>query len=110
MVLEVTDFRSMSAMSGLFIKGYKVDREKLAKCYAHREDDPENTRFLPIVALFPRESYKYIETGEEPDGHISFVVVLEDEFDKSSLEKMPMPDFDLRGAGEIMTEGVWPKF
>jgi hypothetical protein len=21
-----------------------------------------------------------------------------------------MPDFDLRGAGEIMTEGVWPKF
>ncbi len=21
-----------------------------------------------------------------------------------------MPDFDLRGAGEVMTEGVWPKF
>ena len=81
-----------------------------AKRYGHREDDPKNTRFLPIVALFPRESYKYIETGEEPDGHISLVVVLEDEFDKSSLEKMPMPDFDLRGAGEIMTEGVWPKF
>jgi hypothetical protein len=40
-------------MSVLFTKGYKVDHEKLANRFGHREDDPENTRFLPVVALFP---------------------------------------------------------
>ncbi len=96
--------------SEFFIKGYKVDREKLAKRFGHREADPENTRFLPIARLFPRESYKYIAAGEEPDEHISLVVVLEDGPDKSSLENSPMPDFDQKGAGEILTEGVWSKF
>lgn len=93
-----------------FIKGYKVDYDKLAKRFGNREDDPDNTRFLAIVKLFPRETYKYIETGEEPDGHLSLVVVLEDGYDKARLEETPMPPFDQRGATEILTAGVWPAF
>jgi hypothetical protein len=90
------------------IKGYKLDHDKLAKRFGRRRDDPDNTRFMPIVRKFPRGSYKYIGVGEEQDGHLSLVVVLEDGYDKERLEEMAMPSFDQRGASEILTAGVWP--
>ena len=89
---------------------YKVDHDKLAKHFGNREDDPDNTRFLAIAKIFPREIYKYIETGKETDGHLSLVVVLEDGYDKARLEETPMPSFDQRGATEILTAGVWLAF
>jgi len=73
-----------------FIKGYKIDRVKLEQTYGRRPDDPENTRFLPIWKKFPLP-FKYLATGEEPDGHVSLVVVLEDSYDRESLEKKDIP-------------------
>jgi hypothetical protein len=49
----------------------------------------------------------YIAAGQDSDGNYSLVVVLDDGNNKSKLEESPMPEFDLRGAGEIMTAGVW---
>jgi hypothetical protein len=35
-----------------YIKGYKVDFDKLRARFDTDEDDPNNTRFLPIVEIF----------------------------------------------------------
>ena len=88
-----------------FIKGYKIDHTKLEKTYGKREDDLENTRFCSIWKQFPLD-YLYIETGEEPDGHIALVVVLADGYDRERLEGLDMPS--LGGAYEkVFTPGIW---
>ena len=37
----------------VYIKGYKVDRDKVNATYGSREDDLESTRFLAIWEKFP---------------------------------------------------------
>jgi hypothetical protein len=97
----------MSDSNPFFIKGYKVDRTKLERTYGKREDDPENTRFLPIWKQFPLD-YEYIEAGEEPDGHIALVVVLADGYDRERLERLEMPC--LSGVYEkVFTPGIWTR-
>lgn len=96
-------------MNDDFIKGYKVDLLKVTKRFGVREDDPHNLRFLSITRLFPQDSYKYIGTGEEADGRVELIVVLAEGDDKAQLEKSPMPSFNQKGAGEILTAGVWRK-
>jgi hypothetical protein len=89
----------------LFIKGYKIDFTKLEQTYGRRPDDPENTRFLPIWKKFPLP-FKYIETGKEVDGHIALVMVLEDGYDRESLEKKEIPP--LGGVyAKVFTAGIW---
>jgi hypothetical protein len=95
----------------LYIKGYKVNLDKITRLYGvTSEEDPDNTRFLDIVRIFPRESYKYIGGGFESDGRLEFVVVLDEGNDKATLENSPMPEFDQKGTGEILTAGVWKKY
>ena len=93
-----------------YIKGYKVDLDKVTEHFGTKDHDPHNTRFLAIVQIFPRTSYMYIGGGEDLKGNIDLVVVLDEADTRAELEGRPMPDFDLRGADEIMTEGVWEKF
>ena len=95
----------MPTLRGFFIKGYKIDREKLQKKFGNREDDPENTRFVSLWKHFPHP-FKYIDCGKEPGGHISLVVVLEDADERESLEGIDLPS--LGGAyDEVFTPGIW---
>ena len=84
-----------------YIKGYKVDFDKLRARFGTDEDNPNNTRFLPIVEIFPRDSYLYITTGRDPNDKYYLVVVPDDGGDQAELESRPMPEFDLRGAESI---------
>ena len=105
--MNVIDYSRYQQMS--YIKGYKVDPDKVRAIHGTREQDPNNIDFLLIVEIFPRDSYLYIAAGQDLNGNYSLVVVLADGNNKSELEELPMPEFDLRGAGEIMTAGVWKK-
>ena len=69
-VVEFPVFRN-----DLYIKGYKVDREKLLNNFTPRASDPENLRMLDIWEKFPTE-FLYLAMGNEPDGRISLVIVL----------------------------------
>ena len=51
----------------VYIKGYKVDRDKLKATYGSRENDPKNTRFLAIWEKFPSD-FKYLGSEKESDG------------------------------------------
>ena len=75
----------------LFIKGYKIDHDKLSKTYGNRKDDPENTRFLSIWKKFPLP-YLYLATGKEPGGRGSLVLVMVDGYNKEEVEEKPIPN------------------
>ena len=89
----------------VYIKGYKVDRDKLKATYGSREDDPENTRFLAIWEKFPLD-FKYLGNGREPDGNIALVLVLEDGYDRDSLDKTVIPSLTAPYT-KVFTPGIW---
>jgi len=89
----------------VYIKGYKVDRDKLKAMYGSREDDPENTRFLAIWEKFPLH-FKYLGNGREPDGNIALVLVLEDGYDREGLEKTVIPSL-IAPYTKVFTPGIW---
>ena len=94
-------------MSADYIKGYKLDRDKLTRRFGNDPDDPLCMRFHDMVRIFPRECYRYIGAGRQLDGRFCLVIVLVDGNDKAKLESTPMPDFDHRGFGQFLTAGVW---
>jgi hypothetical protein len=95
----------MSDSDLFFIKGYKIDYDKIEKMYGNPKNDPENIRFMTIWKLFPLP-YKYIESGDEPSGRIALVVVLADGYDREKLEELDMPP--LSGAyDKVFTPGIW---
>ena len=61
-----------------YIKSYKVDLDKVTARFGTDEHDPNNTRFLFIVDIFPRDSYLYITTGRDPNDKYYLAVVLDD--------------------------------
>ncbi|KAH8997399.1 hypothetical protein EDB92DRAFT_1420381 [Lactarius akahatsu] len=89
-------------MPELFIKGYKIDRVKLQQTYGNQPDDPQNTRFLPIWEHFPLP-FKYLASIEE-NGDLTLVMVLEDGYDRKSLEGLVahMRAFLLQGSGSVV--------
>ncbi|KAH9044585.1 hypothetical protein EDB85DRAFT_1885056 [Lactarius pseudohatsudake] len=92
-------------MPELFIKGYKIDRVKLQQTYGNRPDDPQNTRFLPIWEHSPLP-FKYLASIEEENADLTLVMVLEDGYDRKSLEGKDIPL--LGGVYEsVFTSGVW---
>ena len=92
----------------LYIKGYKVDREKLLNNFTPRAWDPENLRMLDIWEKFPTE-FLYIAMGNEPDGRISLVIVLAEGYDKEKLEKVSMVDLSREPFSKVFTPGIWVK-
>ncbi|SRR6266702_3701465 len=74
----------------LFIKGYKIDHDKI-RSLRHRKDDPQNVRFLSLWRKFPLP-FLYLATGKEPGDHVSLVVVLADGYDREALDRVPMVD------------------
>ena len=89
----------------VYIKGYKVDRDKLKATYGSREDDPENTRFLAIWEKFPLD-FKYLASGRELDGKVALVLVLEDGYDEESLKKTDIPSLTAPYT-KVFTAGIW---
>ena len=78
--------RGRISRNDLYIKGYKVDREKLLNNFTPRAWNPENLRMLDIWEKFPTE-FLYLAMGNEPDGRISLVIVLAEGYDKEKLER-----------------------
>ena len=74
--LSVSSTNSKISEPVVYIKGYKVDRDKLKATYGSREDDPENTRFLAIWEKFPLD-FKYPGSEKESDEDIALVLVLD---------------------------------
>ena len=89
----------------LYMKGYKVDGDKLKAMYGTQEDDPENIRFLAIWEKFPLP-FKYLGDGLEPDGDIALVLVLEDGYDREGLEKTIILSLDAPYT-KVFTPGIW---
>jgi hypothetical protein len=81
------------SLPGDYIKGYKLDRDKLRSRLGSDPDDPLSMRFHDIVRIFPRGPYKYIGSGRQLDGTFCLVIVLVDGNDKAKVESTPMPDF-----------------
>ena len=91
-----------------YIKGYKVDREKLLNNFTPLPDDLQNVRYMCLWQKFPTE-FLYLASGKEPEGRISLVVVLADGYDKEKLEQVPI--VDLREPyTKIFTPGIWAKY
>ncbi len=76
----------------LYIKGYKLDHQKMRSQFSRRDDEWGDNYELgyydPIITLIPETAYKYIGSGMEPDGKLNLVLVLEDEdgYDRKALE------------------------
>jgi len=101
----------LHAQKQLFIKGFKIDREKIKKRFNTKKGDPAYARILfTITDWVPREAYLYIGVGIEQDESFSSVFVLDDGYDREALEKMSMPQChkELLEAREYLTAGVWP--
>ena len=94
----------------VYIKGYKVDRDKIKATYGTREDDPENIRFLAIWEKFPLP-FKYLGIGWEPDESVAFalVLVLEDGYDRQALEKTVIPSLNAPYT-KVFTPGIWVRY
>ncbi|KAH9013046.1 hypothetical protein EDB84DRAFT_1278398 [Lactarius hengduanensis] len=103
--------------SGLYVKGYKIDREKIRARFPRDELDTatnyELSYYKPILEDIPDTVYQYIGCGREPNGEIIVVLVLEDGYDRSALEANDIvaPD-TLIGSPvlSVLTPGVWPSW
>jgi hypothetical protein len=86
--------------------------DKIKAKYGTREDDPENARFLAFWEKFPLP-FKYLGNGRESGGGVALVLVLEDAYDRESLEQTVIPSltapytdvFLLWGSGSVFKGG-----
>jgi hypothetical protein len=62
-----------------FLKGFKLDREKIRRQFPREENEPEGSYELSwytvILDCITATAYKYIGLGMESDGHLNLVVV-----------------------------------
>ncbi len=98
----------------LYIKGYKLDNEKIRQKVPKGPDDTgPNWHFNwyhAILGCIPRSAYIEIGLGREPSGRHVTVIVLDRGNDKVELEKEPVQTDDImiqKFAKEILTPGVW---
>jgi len=97
----------------LYIKGYKLDCQKIRSEFPKDDDDPENyefSYFTPIIDNIPEIAYKYVGCGVEPNGYdLNLVLVLEDGYDLTALDDVyTVPDALPKAALDVLTPGIWP--
>ncbi|KAH9075552.1 hypothetical protein EDB83DRAFT_2350622 [Lactarius deliciosus] len=103
-------------LSGLYLKGYKLDREKIRSRFPRDSLDTaanyELSYYKPILEDVPDTVYQYIGCGMEPNGEIIVVLVLEDGYDRSALEANDIvaPDTIIEPVLSLLTPGVWPSW
>ena len=78
-----------------YLKGYKLDDEKIKKKYPPGEGDEDDPSYhvewyIPILDVVPPTAYKEVTLGAEPDGTLITVIVLESSKDwrKSPFKRM----------------------
>ena len=108
-VVDSPVFRNVCQNEELYIKGYKIDREKLLNNFTPRPEDPQNTRMMLLWREFLTE-FLYLARGKEPDGRFSLVIVLAEGHDKEKLEQEPMVDLTHEPYSKIFTPGIWVKY
>jgi hypothetical protein len=98
----------------IFVKGYKIDNDKLRRNFTWREDDPGYLRFLDIWQKFP-EPFLYLTTAMEldfspvdPGAELHLVVVLADGYDKEALEREEVVELS-EPYTKVFTLGIWVK-
>ncbi|KAH9005759.1 hypothetical protein EDB86DRAFT_2779272, partial [Lactarius hatsudake] len=96
----------------LYLKGYKLDREKIRSRFPRDELDKEDyelSYYEPILEYIPDTVYEYIGCGTETNGEIIVVLVLEDGYDRSALEasNIVAPDI-FEPVLSVLTPGIWP--
>jgi hypothetical protein len=94
--------------SEIFIKGYKIDQEKLRETFGSQPEDPHNTRLWDLWEYFPHE-FLYVGGGEDPEGHIDIVVVLACGTDREELEKQPIVHLS-EPYTSVFTPGIWVRY
>jgi len=87
-----------------FIKGYKIDIDKITQRYGTREDDPDNSRFLSIWKAFPHP-FLDLGGGLEND-HLCVVVVLAEGLTREELEETPIVTLE-EPYTDFFTPGIW---
>ena len=96
-----------------YIKGYKLDPEKIRQTFSRKPDLPEETCdiywYQPIVDYIPGDAYRYVGSGIEPDGHHNLVLVLDDGNDEVALKKtdVDLPESLPKQVLQVLTPGVW---
>ncbi|KAF8343535.1 hypothetical protein F5887DRAFT_1075657 [Amanita rubescens] len=80
----------------LYIKGYKLDRQKIRNTFPREEHEPDENYELAwyrlIVEGIPETAYKYVGCGVEPDVEIGV----------KPPETLPQQ------ALQLLTPGIWP--
>ena len=110
---ELTGVAEMDERT-LYIKGYKLDRQKIRSEFPKDDDDPEGNYefryFTPIIDNIPEIACKYVGCGVEPNGHdLNLVLVLEDGYDRTALDDVfTVPDVLPKAALDVLTPGIWP--
>jgi hypothetical protein len=99
----------------LFLKGFKLDREKIRRQFPREGDEPEGsyemTWYSAILDCIPETAYKYVGCGVKSDGHLNLVVVIEDGCDEEALKKEsaePKDEILAKIAEDVLTPGIWP--
>jgi len=98
----------------LYIKGYKLDRQKIRNTFPREEHEPDENYELAwyrlIVEGIPETAYKYVGCGVEPDGHLNLVLVLDDGYDKLKMKEISVkpPETLPQQALQLLTPGIWP--
>ncbi|KAM6496227.1 hypothetical protein JOM56_008933 [Amanita muscaria] len=99
----------------LYIKGYKLDCQKIRSQFPKQDYDPEDNYelcyYTPIIDSIPETAYKYVGCGVEPNGHdLNLVLVLEDGYDQTALmdNAFTVPDTLPNAALSVLTPGIWP--
>jgi len=100
----------------LYIKGYKLDGDKILRMFPREAHEPEETYefswYEPIIDKIPESSYKYVGCGLEADGSYNLVLVVEDGYDLSKLEigvnEPKCPETLPQEALKLLTFGIWP--
>ena len=101
-----------------FIKGFKLDHEKLRRYFPKKPDESELDWELKwfdiIIQNIPRDAYIELETSAECDDEVAIVIVLDKGDDRERLEKEPIRIEDIEDwmfaqiAENLLTPGVWP--
>jgi hypothetical protein len=97
----------------LYLKGYKLDRQKIRSRFPKEgfeaETSYELSYYIPIITHIPETAYKYVGCGVESDGHLNLVLVLEDGYDRTALEGVvTTPDAFPKASLNVLTLGIWP--
>ena len=97
----------------LYIKGYKLDRQKIRTVFKRKDGEPEESYdfkwIKPIINTIPETAYSYVGNGLEPDGHLNLVLVLEDGYDEAALKAsdVQIPETLPQGSLKVLTAGIW---